>query len=574
MDLRRERQWAIPDDFEFAIERTRHKEHGDFACNAALLLAKPLGRSAMEVAEALAATLVESRNVDKVTVANPGFLNFRMSHSCRHGVLRQVLQMRDEYGRGEDETAESIIVEFLSANPTGPLHVGHGRGAAFGASLSALLAAQGAKVHREYYINDHGRQVEILAVSVWLRYLELVGLNLPFPERGYKGEYVYGIARELKRVVGDQLRRSIYEISADLPPDGEGEAGERHIDALIAQARRLLAEDYQRLYGAGLDAIISDIREDLAAFGVHFDRWYQESALVEQGRVSQAIERLRSAGHIHSSEDGALWLRTSALGDEKDRVVIRASGQPTYFATDIAYLLDKFERGFDRAIYVLAADHHGYVARLRAAALGLGIDPAKLEILLMQPATLRRGDERLPMSTRSGEFVSLRALREEVGSDACRYFYVMHDPAQPLDFDLQLAREQSKDNPVYYIQYAHARIAGVFRGLQERHLSHNLSAGDAARQMLVHPTELDLMDQLMRFPETVEAAAQGRAPHWLAHYLRDLAHAVHSYYDADDVRVLCEGEDLRNARLNLLRAAQQVLGNGLSLLGVKAPDRL
>ncbi|MCB1633670.1 MAG: arginine--tRNA ligase [Xanthomonadales bacterium] len=574
MDLRRERQWAIPDDYAFAIDRTRHKEHGDFACNVALLLAKPLGRSPVEIAQAIVETLLPSRHVAQVAVAKPGFINFRMSNSCLHGVVRQVLEMRDEYGTGERDSVESIIVEFLSANPTGPLHVGHGRGAAYGDSLCALLAARGASVHREYYVNDHGRQVDILAVSVWLRYLELVGVAVPFPERGYKGEYVYDIARELKRVVGDDLRRSVFEINADLPTDGSDEAGEKHIDALILRTRQLLGESYLRLYGAGLEAIVSDIREDLTAFGVQFDRWYYESSLAEHGRITQAIERLRVAGHIRVGDDGAHWFATSTLGDEKDRVVIRSNGQPTYFASDIAYLLDKFERGFDRAIYVLAADHHGYVARLRAAARGLAIADDRLEILLVQPASLHRGEERLPMSTRSGEFVSLRSLREEVGTDACRYFYVMHDHAQPLDFDLQLALEESKDNPVYYIQYAHARIAGVFRGLQERHLSHNVSAGDAARNLLLHPSELELMDELMRFPEIVAVAAEARAPHWVASYLRDLAHSVHSYYDGSAVRVLCDEEDLRNARLNLLRSAQQVIANGLALLGVKSPERL
>jgi arginyl-tRNA synthetase len=574
MDLRRERHWAIPADFDFSIERARHREHGDFACNAGLLLAKPLGRSAIEVARALVESMLPSRHVQKVSVAAPGFVNFHMSNSCMHGVLRRVLESRTDYGLDEQPEPESIIVEFVSANPTGPLHVGHGRAAAFGASVCALLEARGATVHREYYVNDVGRQVEVLAVSVWLRYLELIGLSLPFPARAYRGEYVYDIAREIKRVDGDRYRRSGFEISADLPDDGEDGAGEAYLDALIARAREMLEADFDQLCSAGLEANLRDIRNELSAFGVHFDQWYSERSLATSGRIEQALERLRQGDHIYRSADGATWFRASALGDGKDRVVVRSNGQPTYFASDIGYLLDKYERGFGRIIYVLSADHHGYIARLRAATRGLGLAEEQLEIVLVQQASLRRDQERLPMSTRSGDYVSLRALREEVGSDACRYFFVMHDHDQPLDFDLQLAREQSKDNPLYYVQYAHARIAGVFRSLQERHQSHNLSAGDAARGQLLHPSELELMSELMRFPEIIQAAADSRAPHLLATYLRELAHRLHSYYDGSAVRVLCEEDDLRNARLNLLRATQQVIHNGLQLLGVAAPERL
>lgn len=574
MDLRRERHWAIPEDFDVVIERSRHKQHGDFACNAGLLLARPLGRSALEIARALAESLLPSRHVEQVSVAAPGFLNFRMSNSCLHAVVRRVLESRGEFGQGEQDEPESIIVEFVSANPTGPLHVSHGRGAAIGASLCALLAARGASVHREFYVNDIGRQLDVLAVSVWLRYLELVGSSLPFPARGYQGDYVYTIARELKRVDGDRYRRSAFEITADLPSDDDKVGSEPFLNALISRARDMLGQDYQRLYAAGLESNLQDIRDDLSAFGVHFDQWYAESSLLNGGKVAPAIERLRQRGHVYSGDDGAIWFKASALGDEKDRVLVRANGQSTYFASDVAYLLDKFERGYGRAIYVLAANHHGYVARLRAAARGLGLDEQRLETLLVQPAMLWRGSERLPLSARSGDGLSLRDLRAEVGSDACRYFFVGHDSDQPLDFDLTLAREQSKDNPVFYVQYAHARIAGVFRTLEERHLSHNRSAGDAARGLLVDPAELELMRQLMRYPEIVQAAADCRAPHLLAVYLRELAHSLHSYYDGSGIRVLCEGEDLRNARLNLLRATQQVLHNGLALLGVSAPERL
>ncbi len=575
MDLRRERRWAVPDDFACEVERTRTKEHGEFCSNAALLLSAPLGRSALDIAQALADGLPESRHVAKVEVAGPGFINFHLSRSCLHTVVRRVLESRDDYGRVDDEEGERITVEFVSANPTGPLHVGHGRGAAFGDSLAALLQAQGKRVHREYYVNDNGRQMDILAASVWLRYLELTGTNVPFPELGYQGEYVYSVARDLRQVQGDRLRRPAPEISADLPADGVQGDAEAHIDALVARCKALLGDDdFGMLFDAGLNAMLADIRDDLDAFGVHFDTWYSERSLTNAGRIQAAIDKLRAGGHIYSSDDGALWFKASELGDEKDRVIIRSSGRATYFASDIAYLWDKFERGFERAIYVFGADHHGYVARLQAAARGLGLAPERIEILLVQFAVLYRGEDKVAMSTRKGEYVSLRELRAEVGADACRYYYVMRSNDQHLDFDLDLAKTQSKDNPVHYVQYAHARIAAVFRELAERHLVHNRSAGDAARNRLVHEAELELMNVLMRYPEAVEQAACSRAPHQIANYLRDLAQSLHAYYDGSEQRILCNDDDLRHARLSLLLATKQVLANGMGLLGVRAPESM
>ena len=463
-------------------------------------------------------------------------------------------------------------VEFVSANPTGPLHVGHGRGAAYGDAVAKLLEATGWSVEREYYVNDAGRQMDILAVSVWLRYLELCGEPADFPEKGYQGDYVYDIAADLHRADGEAHRRPWSEVVAGLPPDGEGEAGERHMDALIGRARELLGpESWRRVHHIGREVILDLIRRDLEAFRVRYDRWFSARSLVASGAVERAIERLRAAGHAYE-KDGALWFRASAFGDEKDRVLVRENGQPTYFASDVAYHLDKIERGFERLIDVWGADHHGYVPRLRAALAALGHDPDRLEVRLVQFAVLYRGGEKVQMSTRSGEFVTLRELREEVGTDAARFFYVLRSAEQHLDFDLDLAKSQSAENPVYYVQYAHARVCSVMRQLAERGLEHDRSRGLAALDRLAEPQELRLVRTLARWPEVVEAAAAARAPHQVAHYLRELANDFHVCYSA--VPFLVEEPALRDARLALILAVRQTIANGLGLLGVSAPESM
>lgn len=578
LDLKRRE--VLPREVEATVlvERARSAEHGDYSSNVALTLAKTARRAPRELAQAIADRLPASKHVERVEVAGPGFINFRLTPASLQGIVSQVLKQREAFGRRTEPAPERITVEYVSANPTGPLHVGHGRGAAFGASLASLLEAAGAEVQREYYVNDYGRQMDILATSVWLRYLELGGVNVPFPSRGYRGEYIYDIAREVRRAQGDDLRRPPGEVLDSLPPDGDvldGEDGkaaaERHIDRLVARAKRLLGPGYDLCFQAALQAIVADIRDDLAAFAVQYDHWFSESSLATEGHIDRALERLRAAGHIYD-RDGAQWFAASTFGDEKDRVVVRENGQTTYFASDIAYLLSKLSR-FDRAIYVFGADHHGYIARLHAAARGLGEDPARVEIVLVQFAHLFRGGEKVQMSTRSGSFVTLRELREEVGTDAARYFYVMRSVDQHLDFDLELAKSETADNPVYYIQYAHARVASLLRKLDERGLSFNLAIGEAALGRLAESGELDLLRSLSQYAETLEAAARNRAPHLLAHYLRDLAQAFQSYYNGSQVLVE-DDEDLRCARLCLCLAVQQVLANGLQLLGISAPDRM
>lgn len=569
------REDKLPADLEpvVQVERPRKVEHGDYASNIAMLLTKIARRPPLELAQELIKHIPASRHVDEVSVAAPGFINFRISLDCLRNVVRDVLDLKEGFGRQPEDAERSVTLEFVSANPTGPLHVGHGRGAAYGASLAAVLGAAGYQVQREYYVNDNGRQMDILAVSVWLRYLELCGEKIRFPINAYKGDYVYDIARSLRQAQGDDLRHNQFEVYDKLPADeDEGGDKEKHIDALIQRARELLGDTgYRACFDQALSAMLDDIRDDLAEFGVEYERWFSERSLEESGAIEKAVEQLRAGGYLYEKE-GALWFRASELGDEKDRVVVRENGRGTYFASDIAYLLDKLSRGFNKAIYIFGADHHGYVPRLRAAAKGLQQDPDRLEVQLVQFAVLYRGAEKVQMSTRSGEFVTLRDLRNEVGNDAARFFYVMRSHEQHLDFDLDLAKSRSNENPVYYIQYAHARICSLFRNLEKEGLRHNQAIGDAALNQLSEEHELTLVRCLNRYAEVIEAAAAQRAPHLLAHYLQELAASFHGCYTA--VPVLVEDENLRNARLSLMSAARQVIANGLALLGVSAPESM
>jgi len=556
----------------FVIERTRDKQHGDFACNAAMLLARVAKRKPRDIAESIVDVLPRSEQVADVQIAGPGFINFFMSPAAFHGVVGTILAEGEGYGRSDIGTGKRVQVEFVSANPTGPLHVGHGRGAAYGAAVGNLLEATGHHVHREYYVNDAGRQMDILGTSVWLRYLELCGEKFDFPSNGYKGDYVFDIAASLHRTYGEALRHDGEAVFADVPEDAPAGDKEAHIDALIVSAKKLLGEErYRAVFDLGLETITEDIRGDLREFGVVYDEWYSERSLTKEGAVDRVIERLKASDYVYEKE-GALWFRSSNYGDEKDRVLVRDNGQKTYFASDIAYHADKLERGFDRVIDVWGADHHGYVPRVKAALQALGDDPAKLDVLLVQFAVLYRGGEKVQMSTRSGEFVTLRELREEVGRDAARFFYVMRKCEQHMDFDLDLAKSQSTDNPVYYIQYAHARIHSVERQMRERALSWNREQGLSGLAQLSESHEQELLVALTRFPEVVEAAALSEEPHQVVHYLRDLANGLHTYYNAH--QFLVENEALRDARLALIFAVRQVLANGLALLGVSAPEAM
>jgi len=573
--LRLQREGEVPPDaaVEVQIDRTRERQHGDFACNAALTLARRIGKPPRLIAERIVAALPQSADVERVEVAGPGFINFHMNAASFRRIIPAILEAGDAFGRSTIGHGRRVQVEFVSANPTGPLHVGHGRGAAYGAAVADLLAAAGFHVHREYYINDAGRQMDILATSVWLRYLEQLGEVIRFPANGYRGDYILDIAKTLRTVHGRALHATAAQVMANLPPDeGQGDGGDKeaHIDALVSRAKTLLGHQHYRLaFDAALESILGDIRDDLQQFGVVYQEWFSERSLLESGAVERVIERLKQAGHLYQ-EGGAWWFRSTAFGDEKDRVVVRENGQLTYFASDIAYHADKFERRFDRVVDIWGADHHGYVPRIKAALSALGYEPSRLDVLLVQFAILYRGGQRAQMSTRSGQFVTLRELRDEVGNDAARFFYVLRKCEQHMDFDLDLAKSQSSDNPVYYVQYAHARICSVERQLQQKGLSWNLAQGLDHLHLLTEEAEKKLITRLGTFPEVIETAALAHEPHQLAYCLRELANDFHAYYNAHPF--IAESEIRRDARLTLIFATRQVLRNGLALLGVSAPE--
>ena len=555
------------------IERARDPEHGDFATNAAMVNSKAAGMNPRQLAEQLIAAMPSADFISEVSIAGPGFINFRVASDAQSAIVERILSEGEQFGRSNVGEQKKVQVEFVSANPTGPLHVGHGRGAAYGSVVADLLEAVGFDVDREYYVNDAGRQMDILGTSVWLRYLELAGEELSFPSNGYKGDYVWDIAATLHRDKGDAIRFASSEVFADIPADEPaGGDKEEHIDALIDRAKALLGkEGYREVFDLGLNVILDDIRDDLGLFGVRYENWYSERSLVESGKVEAIIEKLKAAGHLYE-KGGAWWFKSTDFGDEKDRVVVRDNGQTTYFASDIAYHLEKFERGYDRVIDVWGADHHGYVPRVKAAIQAMGGNPEQLDVLLVQFAILYEGGERKQMSTRSGEFVTLRELRKDVGTDAARFFYIMRKCEQHLDFDLDLARSQSNENPVYYVQYAHARICSVFRQASEKGVNTQLSDGNTHLELLTESHEQSLMKTLARYPEVLQNAALNSEPHQLTHFLRELANELHSYYNAH--QFLVDDSNLTDARLKLITATRQVLLNGLKLIGISAPEKM
>jgi arginyl-tRNA synthetase len=555
------------------VENTRDAQHGDFASNLAMRLSRATRQNPRTLAAALMAALPASDAIAKVEMAGAGFINFFLKDDAYHREIGKVLKDGASYGRSNLGAGRRVQVEFVSANPTGPLHVAHGRHAAFGASLSNLLDAAGFNVQREYYINDAGRQMDILAVSAWLRYLQRCGETFTFPANAYVGEYLVAVGEQLFAAVGTTLKHPASEIFNGLPPD-EPQGGDKDtfIDALIERARALIGESaYETVLSTALEGIVSDIREDLAEFGVTFDCWFSERSLSASGAIERAIEALKKSGHAYL-KDGALWFKSTDFGDEKDRVIVRDNGLKTYFASDIAYVLNKLERGFEHLMYIWGADHHGYITRLRAALIALGGPPERFEVLLMQIVSLFRGGEKAKMSKRSGDYVTLRDLRKEVGNDAARLFYVMRSNDQHLDFDMELAKSRSNENPVYYIQYAHARVSSVLRQLKERGLEHDVAHGIASLGLLKEPQELQLIKRISAYPEMIKQCAALRAPHSLVHYLRDLANDFHTYYSAH--QFIVEDGGVRDARLDLALATQIVIRNGLNLLGVSAPDTM
>ena len=556
-----------------ALERARDAQHGDFATNIAMLLAKAAKTNPRQLAEKIITEIPSNPLVEKIEIAGPGFINFFINPDSQFDIVKQIHDAGPRFGLSKIGAGQRVQVEFVSANPTGPLHVGHGRGAAYGSAVADLLEAIGFQVEREYYVNDAGRQMDILATSIWLRYLEECGEVLPFPSNGYRGEYVREIAFNLHKKSGNDYRRPVELVLEDIPADEhQGGDKEKHIDALIERTKTLLGSaQYNELFQAGLQDILADIKQDLQEFGVTYQQWFSERQLMDDGSIQQALQRLEAAGFLYQ-QDGATWFASSRLGDEKDRVVIRENGQSTYFASDIAYHMHKLDRGFDRIVNIWGADHHGYIPRVKAAMQALGADDSKLKVLLVQFAVLYRGEEKVQMSTRSGEFVTLRQLRNEVGKDACRFFYVMRKSEQHMDFDLKLATSKSNENPVYYVQYAYARVCSVLRQLDEKGRERNLHLGMEHLNLLTEDQENALLVALSKYPEILERAALQHEPHQLIHFLRELAHLFHSYYNAH--QFLVEDDRLCNARLNLICAVKQVLANALNLLKINTPESM
>ena len=563
-------EMALP---KIQIDRTKDKLHGDFACNIAMMLARSAKMNPRQIATLLVEALPETDFITRVDIAGPGFINFTLSADTAQQIVKTILAEGDQFGRSDLGSGQSVQVEFVSANPTGPLHVGHGRGAAFGSAVSSLLKTVGFDVHREYYVNDAGRQMDILATSVWLRYLQACGEELVFPSNGYKGDYVLTIADGLKQEYGLSLVKPATVVFDDLVADEpDGGDKEQHIDGLILKAQTLLGDQaYRSVFDAGLNGILSDIRRDLADFGTDYDEWFSERSLMETGVVDKAIDALKEAEMLYQKA-GAWWFKSTEFGDEKDRVVVRDNGQTTYFASDIAYHLNKYQRGFDTVIDIWGSDHHGYIPRVKASLAAMGENVERLKVLLVQFAVLYRGSEKMSMSTRSGQFVTLRELREEVGKDAARFFYVLRGADQHMDFDLELAKSQSNDNPVYYVQYAHARVCSVFRQLSERSLAWDKTEGENQLPRLTQDHEQALLSMLSRYPEVINSSAMNYTPHLLAHYLMDLARDFHTYYNAH--QFIVDDVPLSQARLTLITAVKQVITNGLSVLGVSSPETM
>lgn len=572
-----QQQAILPDDHAFTIniERTRDSAHGDFASNIALMLAKTANMPPRDLAQRMIAEMPSDTHIERIELAGPGFINFYIKRDKLDAIVADILAAKDAFGQSAIGHGKNVLIEYVSCNPTGPLHVGHGRQAAYGACMANLLQAVGYDVSQEYYVNDAGRQMQILAVSTWLRYLALHHETIYFPKNGYQGDYICDIAQDLRDQYDDAFvvnTEGLYHgLPLDLQDDGRGDK-EAYIDALIMRTKELIGEArFQEILTVALDAILDDIKQDLSEFGVVHDTWFSEKSLMTSDAIHKSIDVLKQAGLTYE-QDGALWFKALQFGDEKDRVLIRANGQSTYFASDVAYHWNKYQRGFDHIIDILGADHHGYVPRLQAVIKALGENVDSFDTSLVQFVSLYRDGKKVQMSTRSGSFVTLRELREEVGNDAARLFYVMRKNEQHLDFDLSLAKSQSNDNPVYYIQYAHARICSVMRQLTVKQWQWDETAGLNHLSLLNTEHEQNLLRQLQRYPEVIVQAAQQYAPHSLVHYLKELASLFHAYYNSS--QFLIEQAELRNARLSLIMAIAIVLNNGLHLLGVHAPESM
>ncbi len=526
---------------EVQIEVPGNPQHGDFSTNVAMMMARAEKKAPRQIAETLITALGEPNDFwQKVEIAGPGFINFTLAPTCWYQVLDRVASENVTFGRSEAGRGHKVQVEFVSANPTGPLHIGHGRGAATGDAVAAVLEATGYEVQREYYINDAGNQINTLGRSLLLRYRELQGETVAFPEDCYQGDYIVDLAREVLEAEGNRLLEM---------PETE-------------------AVNWFGTFGG--DRILTGIDADLQAFGISMDHWFSEKSLFDNGAVKEGLAQLAERG-LSFEQDGATWFRTTEFGDDKDRVLVRSNGETTYFASDVAYHMEKLSRGFETIIDVWGADHHGYVPRMKAVFSGLGYSPETLQVILVQLVNLLRGGEQVAMSTRSGEFVTLREVVDEVGRDACRFFFLMRRSDSQLDFDLELAKQQSTENPVYYVQYAHARVCSINRNATEQGVALP-GPGEADLTRLSLDEELALAKLLARYPETLLGAARHYEPHRVIFYLQELAAQFHSYYNRE--KVLVEDAAISQARLALVNAVRTVVRNALELLGVSAPERM
>ena len=552
------------------IDHTKDNSHGDYATNIALMLSKQAKMSPVELAKIIIDQFEQKSFIKKIEIAGPGFINFFMSQETSSSIVNEIIDQAALYGSSEIGHGKKVLLEYVSANPTGPLHVGHGRGAAYGATVSNLLRNAGFIVDNEYYVNDAGRQMDILTVSIYLRYLTICGESLRFPDNGYQGQYINDIAQGIYETSGQKFHLKSDLVFENVCRDGtEGGDKEVHIDQLIEKAKSILGDGFKAVFEVGIESILSGIKNDLAEFGVVFEKWFSEQSLIDSGLSESCISKLKDSKNLYE-KDGALWFKTTNYGDEKDRVVVRDNGNHTYFASDIAYHLEKLDRGYDKIINVWGADHHGYIPRVKASIEALGHNSDKLEILLVQFANLYRGGSKVQMSTRSGSFVTLEDLRAEVGNDAARFFYILRKSEQHMDFDLDLAKSKTNENPVYYIQYAHARICSVFKQADEKELE--LDVSQANLSLLTEEIEKDILRELSRFRSVLESSAIQYEPHQLAYYLRDLSNHFHSYYNA--CKFIVDDKNLTQSRLALINATQQILKNGLSILGVGAPESM
>lgn len=554
------------------ISAGNNLSNGEYSSNVALILAKPNGLNPRDLATSITSAIVENELIERVQIAGPGFINFYISNRARQLIVSDVVRLRDSYGVTNIGEGKKVLLEFVSANPTGPLHVGHGRNAIFGSVLANLLRLVGFDVTAEYYVNDAGRQMDILAVSVYLRYLELMGCSIKLPQNVYKGIYVIDIAKEALNNVKDKYKVQIDKLFDNLPKDSdEGGDKELYIDALIDSCKNNLFKDgFDYFHNLGLDWVLDGIKEDLSEISIHMN-WFHESSLNEKGLVDEVIRKLKDSGYVFSNE-GALWFKSTAFGDEKDRVLVRTNGQYTYFAMDLAYHHHKYHRGFYHKFDVFGADHHGYVPRVEAGLKALGHDLSSYTAFLVQFATLFRGKERIQMSTRSGSFVTLRQLFDEIGKDATRFFYVMRKIDQHMEFDLELAKKQSTENPVFYVQYAHARICSIYRQKDVLGYEYSSKIGLENLDILDSKHEKILITHIMRYPEVILSAARDYQPHLIVNFLKDCSASLHSYYA--NTKFLVDDIKIRSARLLLVGSIRQILANGLGIIDISTPENM